>query len=147
MCSYCGCEAEPVVEALMADHGWIASRVRAIEQALETERTDDVGWLVAGLAEAFAHHAQLEESGLFAQLREAGEAVEEVDRLIEEHRRLIAGLSAQPAAEPARLRGLLADLIRHAEIEDTDLFPFAMQMLPNECWGLVEEVHQQLLAV
>jgi hemerythrin-like domain-containing protein len=35
--------------------------------------------------------------------------------------------------------------MRHAEVEDNDLFPFAMQMLPNECWDLVEKIHQRHL--
>jgi hypothetical protein len=71
MCSYCGCEAEPVIESLMADHAWIAARVRAIRQALEHRDSDSLGWLVRELAETFVRHTTLEEEGLFSQLRSA----------------------------------------------------------------------------
>jgi hypothetical protein len=71
MCSYCGCEAESVIAALMADH-----------------------------------------------------------------ERLRAALSAPDAiGDHRRLRGLLSELTRHAEVEDDDLFPFTMQQLPNACWA------------
>ena len=70
MCSYCGCEAESVIAALMADH----ERLRP--------------------------------------------ALSDPD----------------PTSDPGRLRRLLIELTRHAEMEDDDLFPFAMQQLPNACW-------------
>ncbi len=140
MCSYCGCEAEPVIEALMADHAWIASRVRAITRALGQNDTGNVQLLAAELAEEFGRHAALEEAGLFTQLREAGEAVDEVERLTVEHRQLAEGFSASVKSGGDSLGILLAMLMRHAQAEDNDLFPYAMQMLPNECWEEISRV-------
>lgn len=146
MCSYCGCEAEPVVETLMDDHAAIAGRTRRITDALAERRYRLAEALVAELARFFNHHRRMEEAGVFAQLRRAGEATEEVDRLIGEHRRLCAGLGRPDIVEhPHELRVLLGELSGHAETEDTDLFPFAMQTLPNPSWDLVEHAHQQLL--
>lgn len=136
MCSYCGCEAEAVVAGLMADHAVIADLVYRIRRTLEDRRFDQARDLTAHLAEAFEGHSFEEEAGLFAQLRAAGEAIEEVEDLIGDHRCLRPALS-DPAAvdDPQRLLLLLDDLMRHAEIEDNDLFPFAMQQLPDACWS------------
>jgi hypothetical protein len=37
--------------------------------------------------------------------------------------------------DPERLRRILADLAEHAEVEDSDLFPFAVQRLPDDRWA------------
>jgi hemerythrin-like domain-containing protein len=97
---------------------------------------DDAAGLTQELAEVFARHSRSEEAGLFAQLQQKGEAVEEVDRLVGEHRRLRPSLAAEDlVSDPKRLRQLLAELALHAEVEDNDLFPFAIQMLPDSCWS------------
>ena len=135
MCSYCGCEAESVVAELMADHAVIADLVYRARRALDERHFDEAEDLTTQLAEAFEGHSLEEEAGLFAQLRAAGEATEELDELISDHRRLRPALSDPVAvADPERLLGLLDDLMRHAEVEDYDLFPFAMQQLPDACW-------------
>lgn len=136
MCSYCGCEAESVVAGLMADHAVIADLVYRIRRALDERQFAEAAGLTARLGDAFEGHSLEEEAGLFAQLRSAGEAVEEVELLIGDHRRLRPALS-DPAAvdDPERLLGLLDELTRHAEVEDNDLFPYAMQQLPDACWS------------
>ncbi|HET9070272.1 MAG TPA: hemerythrin domain-containing protein [Acidimicrobiales bacterium] len=135
MCSYCGCEAEPAVRALMAEHDRIADlayRARAASVGGDPQ----AGALLAEVAAAFADHSRGEEAGLFAQLRLAGEGVEEVDELEAQHRRLRAAL-ADPtlAGRPTDLVAVLAELAEHAEREDDDLFPFALQRLPDESWS------------
>jgi hypothetical protein len=58
-----------------------------------------------------------------------------LDRLLEDHRRLRPGLSeARLEERPVRLRALLDELTRHAEVEDNDFFPFVLQTLPDSCW-------------
>lgn len=148
MCSYCGCEAEPVIASLMNDHAAIATRARRIRGALADNHLEAARRFVAELASFFEHHGQVEEAGLFAQLRDEGEAAGEVAGLVDDHRRLVAGLSRPDIVERRQdLEQLLAELLAHAEVEDSDLFPFAMQVLPNPCWALVEKVHQELLTV
>ena len=146
MCSHCGCEAVPVIETLMDNHTEIAARVRRIIQALDEHRLVQAAEFTTQLAATFAHHTAIEEAGLFAQLKESGTTTDDLDRLVIEHARLRAALG-DPGfiSEPSRLRTVLADLLRHAQGEDTNLFPLALQVLPTQRWDLIEAVHQQLL--
>lgn len=136
MCSYCGCEAEPVIERLMEDHALISDLIYRIGEALDSGCPEEAERLTATVAAEFERHSRGEEGGLFAQMTEAGEAVEEVERLVSEHRFLRPALREKGlAGDPTRLRSLLSMVTRHAEIEDNDLFPFALQQLPNERWA------------
>lgn len=146
MCSYCGCEAEPVIALLMDDHSRIASLVRDAEKYLETGDVDGAVESAAGIQVMFGRHSRMEEKGLFAQLQAAGEAIEEISALIVEHRKITAGLSAAAGARDGVLLARVLQLLTsHAQTEDNDLFPFALQRLPNEGWGLVEQVHRAIL--
>lgn len=141
MCSYCGCEAEPLVTALMDDHAVIADLAYRAGQALEAGDTASAGSLMAELAGRFEVHSFKEDTGLFAELAAAGEAVGEVERLLADHRRL-RPLLASPglAGQPDRLRAALADLEVHAQTEDNDLFPYALQVLPAASWDRVNHM-------
>jgi hypothetical protein len=124
-----------VIAALMADHARIADLVYRINQALDEERFGDAGRLTTRLAEDFDRHSREEEAGLFRQARMSGEGSEELDRLEADHRRLRPRLSEDRLVErPDCLRALLQDLTLHAEVEDSDFFPFVLQSLPNKCW-------------
>lgn len=121
---------------LMADHAEIADLVYRIGKTLDGRLWSDATALTARLADVFERHSRAEEAGLFAQLQRAGEAREEVAQLVAEHQHLRAALShPDPAADSHGLRLLLEELGRHAAIEDNDLFPYAMQQLPDECWA------------
>jgi hemerythrin-like domain-containing protein len=136
MCSYCGCEAESVIAGLMADHAKLGDLAYRICRALDDQRLDEAAGLIPELAKTFARHSLREETGLFAELRQRGEAVGEIDRLVGEHCRLRPALAAESLVNDVEsLRVLLAELAHHAEIEDNDLFPFAMQLLPDACWA------------
>lgn len=135
MCSYCGCEAEAAIASLTADHAVIADLSYRLHHAVVDRKTDEAVRLTVELADIFARHSRREEQGLFTQLLEAGEAVDEVGELVAQHRRLRADLSVDHAVNhPDRLVATLAELARHAEIEDYDLFPYAMQQMPDACW-------------
>lgn len=145
MCEFCGCEAVPVIEGLMADHVWITSRVHRILDAVDHCETEHLEWQVAGLATAFTHHAMLEEAGLLAELTAAGQAGDDVRRLTAEHRQIEAGLASYRVSSLDQLRAVLGQLLRHDRDEDDQVFPFAMQNLPIERWDRVEVVHQVML--
>ena len=145
MCEFCGCEAVPVIEGLMADHVWITTRVHRILDAVDRCETEHLEWQVAGLARTFTHHALVEEAGLLAELADAGQAGEEVMRLTAEHRQIEAGLASYRVSSLDQLRAVLALLLRHDQDEDDRLFPLAMQNLPTERWDRVEVVHQVML--
>lgn len=146
MCSYCGCEAEPVIAVLMDDHAAIASLVRNIGSCLDRGELTRAFACAGDLEMMFGCHARTEEMGLFAQLQAVGEAVEEVAALQADHRDILAGLAvAGGSRDTGLLRRVLDRLTVHAQTEDNDLFPFALQRLPNENWGLIEDVHQSML--
>jgi hypothetical protein len=148
VCDDCGCEAIPVIESLMDDHAAMAVWARRITETLEQQRSADVGALTHQLAGCFRHHVEVEHVGLFSQLREAGEASEQVDRLSSESHRLSNDLS-DPALswQSDRLRTLLADVVRYGKVENEELYPLALRRLPTRQWGPIENVHQRMLTV
>jgi hypothetical protein len=124
-----------VIAMLMADHAEIAGLAYGIRRALDEGRPDDAGLFTNRLARQFERHSHSEEAGLFRQARLSREGTGELDRLEEDHRRLRHGLGQEKLAQqPDRLRTLLEDLTRHAEVEDNDFFPFVLQSLPDRCW-------------
>ena len=141
MCSYCGCEAEPLITALMDDHAAMADLAYRAGQALDSGDIASARSLMAELSGRFEVHSFKEDAGLFAELAAAGEAAGEVERLLADHRRL-RPLLASPglAGRPDRLRAALADLELHAQTEDNDLFPYALQVLPAASWDRVNHM-------
>jgi hemerythrin-like domain-containing protein len=107
---------------------------------------DNAVQLVAELVDVFDRHRAKEEAGLFCQLHQTRDADAQLDRLCDEDEKARAQLAGwETSVDPGALRQALGDLMRHAEVEDADLFPFAMQYLPGDRWELVEQVHQRLL--
>ena len=148
VCSHCGCDAIPVIEALMADHAVMAANVRRIERALDAQKPVSANSLTAELARSFAHHRLVEHAGLFSQLLEAGELQERIDRLELEDAQLSAALvEADARTQPERLRRVLAQLVVHNNLENNEVFPLALQLLPLERWGAVEAIHQRFLVM
>ena len=141
MCSYCGCEAEPLITALMDQHAVIADLAYQVDQALRTGATNRTQTLMVELGQRFEEHSSKEEAGLFAELAGAGEALEMLTQLWADHRRLRPLLASSGLAdEPSRLRMVLADLAEHAQTEDCDLFPYALQVLSAEAWDRINHM-------
>lgn len=139
MCTYCGCEAQTSIRDLMRDHAVIAQLSSSIMDALDEVATLRLESLVEQLAERFLLHSRIEEAGLFAELRAAGEAGTELAGLVSDHARLQASLSdPRIATQRDQLIATLEELRSHAELEDTDLFPFALQVLPTSSWERIE---------
>lgn len=140
MCSYCGCEAEKVIKSLTDEHQEIATVARNIVDSLDQYDIESAASLTARLAVLFDRHGRSEEEGLFRQLLLAGEAVEEVEKLLKDHLKFRTGFFDPTATLlPEKLRQLIQELSDHAELEETDLFPYAWQVLPGVSWDLVEE--------
>ena len=145
MCSYCGCEAEGVIAELMADHEEIALLAERIASALDAGDTGRAAGLAAEVAARFDVHARKEERGLFAQLILADVAGGSVGQLEGQHGELRAALrNADAVARPGELRAALDALCSHADEEDTDLFPAAMQLLPDQRWAAVAAAHREV---
>ncbi len=139
MCSYCGCEAEKVMKALTDEHVEIAELARKVIGELGRGDLDSTAELVTQLAILFDRHGRFEETGLFKQLVQADEAVEEVERLLKDHLKFRTGFfDPNLASQPDRLRSLIQELLDHAELEETDLFPYAWQVLSGLSWDFIE---------
>jgi hemerythrin-like domain-containing protein len=128
------------MKALTDQHQGIEALTRQVAGALDSEDIAEAASATAKLGALFDRHGRAEEQGLLRQLLLAGEAVEEVERLLSEHEKFRAGLfDPTVVSRPDELRLLLRALLDHAELEETDLFPYAWQVLSGESWDLVEE--------
>lgn len=143
MCSYCGCESEAVIAGLMADHEMVGVLAHQATSAHERGDTDEAVVTSARIAALFDAHGEEEETGLFAELKAQGLALDAVARLEADHHRIGVGLGLLAAGDTAALPQVLAELLDHAEREDTDLFPAALQLLPDECWARIKKIHNE----
>jgi hemerythrin-like domain-containing protein len=135
VCTYCGCEELPAIAHLAHEHDEIERLAFDVTAALEAGRRQQASALLANLVRAFEQHAAGEEAGLFEQLRQAGEGLSELDRLVAEHRTFREQLTDECLLDDlARTQRALRELCEHADVEDTDLFPFAQQVLPDWRW-------------
>ena len=142
MCSYCGCESEAVVAELMAEHETVGVLVRRATAALAAGDQEAAVQTCADIAVLFDAHADKEEAGLLGELGAEGLATDVVTGLEEDHRRIEVGLALLAAGDTSHLGRVLADLVDHAEREDSDLFPAALQLLPDDAWTRIRKVHQ-----
>lgn len=135
MCTYCGSEAETELCSLAHDHAEMQELASEVGAALEAHESGRAHELMARLLDLFDDHVAEEERGLFRELASAGESSEEVTWLESEHRALRQGLCLAVLEGLGGARGPLSELCRHADREDTDLFPYAQQVLKDERWA------------
>jgi hypothetical protein len=135
VCTYCKCGPETELCSLANDHAEMGDLASEIGAALDADQLGRAQELMSKLLNLFDAHVAEEESGLFRQLEDAGEASEEVGWLEAEHRALRRELSVAVSEDLRSVRGPLSDLCRHADREDCDLFRFAQQVLSDERWA------------
>ena len=143
MCSYCGCESEAVIAELMGEHAAIASMVDQVSAALHRGDRSEAESVCARIGAMFARHGRMEEDGLFSELRADPIATGTVAELEQDHRRLYEGLARVPTASAGEILEMLAELLDHANREDTDVFPTALQVLPDRAWERIAYVHRE----
>ncbi|MHB1446311.1 MAG: hemerythrin domain-containing protein [Acidimicrobiales bacterium] len=142
MCSYCGCDAEALLAELMAEHEQISLLARQATAALDRgDRTAAVA-VCGEIASLFRAHGAKEESGLFAELRGEGLAVDSVVALEREHRELEVGIARLAGDDLAAIRSVLAQLMDHADRESTDLFPMSVMLLSNSAWSRISRTQE-----
>lgn len=141
MCSYCGCESETVISELMGEHATISALAREVQAALHQGDRGRAERACAEIASLFSVHGQKEERGLFTELALDSLATATVAELAADHRRLDAALAAAPGMDEKAIASVLDDLLGHANREDTDVFPTALQILPDDAWERVKKVH------
>lgn len=137
MCTYCGSETETGLCSLAHDHAEMGDLASEVGAALDAHQLAHAHDLMSKLLDLYDEHVAEEESGLFRQLADAGEAVDEVSWLESEHRTLRRGLSLAVLEGFRSVRSVLTELCRHVDMEDTDLFPFAQQVLADKRWAVL----------
>ncbi|HET9076883.1 MAG TPA: hemerythrin domain-containing protein [Acidimicrobiales bacterium] len=127
----------------MDDHAVMADLAYRVGRALESADPDTARMLMGELAGRFRRHSLQEEAGLFAELAAAGDVCDagsELERLMSQHAQLRGLLASDELVlQPERLRAVLADLADHAEAEEDDLFPYALQRLPAPSWDRINQ--------
>jgi len=126
----------------MADHEKIGLLAQRAATALAEGDRDRAVASCAQIASIFDVHAVKEEAGLFAEARAEGLAGDVLGRLEEDHGSLEVDLALLAGGDTTHLGRILADLVDHAEREDSDLFPAVLQLLSNEAWARIKKVHQ-----
>ncbi|HET6795334.1 MAG TPA: hemerythrin domain-containing protein [Acidimicrobiales bacterium] len=144
MCSYCGCEAEAVLVELMDDHATIAGLAAGAISAREAGDHDEAVALCSRIAALFAVHADKEESGVLGELRSAWGPDAAITEVLDDHVDLRADLAALASGALDGMEATLGRLVRHADREDTDIFPAAMTLLPDQAWARIQRVHDSL---
>ena len=143
MCDYCDCRSQPQIAALSAEHERLLAITAAIRRGLAAGRA--VRPELDELTELLAPHAQKEEVGLFAVLRQAGVAEDYVGHFEEEHRRL-EGLLETAGSEDQAATALVDLLDEHILREETDMFPAARQLLDAAQWDTIDEAVSDAVA-
>jgi hemerythrin-like domain-containing protein len=138
MCNYCGCRDFPLIGRLSDEHEAISDAAGRLRTAIHRA---DPGALTAldDLLALLMPHTDLEEGGLFAELRAEGSLAEAVARLCAEHRDIHGVLGRVDRAAPdwAAVLAALDRLHRHIDNEEHGLFPAAVIALPIPAWDRI----------
>jgi hypothetical protein len=143
MCDYCSCRLQPLIGELGAQHEDLLDRTGRIERAL------DAGDLTTAHAELdlldaeLEPHLRLEERSLFPALASDALFGDTLSALERDH-------AAVRAAEPPLTdddwvpfaRRHLAELRAHIFVEETDVFPAAVQFVAPAVWDEAEVAAQ-----
>ena len=136
MCDYCDCRSHLEITALSADHEALLSVTAAMGESLAAGHPVS-GHHVDELRGLLVPHAQREEVGLFAAMRDAGVDPHYVGWFEDDHQR-IEGLLATAAHDCSAARLLIELVEDHILREETDMFPAARQLLDPDQWDAVD---------
>ena len=139
MCDYCDCRAQRELADLSADHELLLILTRRIRTAAPSS----LAFWRSELAASLLPHAEREERGVFAALRDSDVDSSYVDRFEDDHRRVHELLETE--ATPEALAELVDLLEDHIQREETDLFPAARQLVTPERWDAVDRAGAEAL--
>ena len=141
MCDYCDCRSHPQIASLSVDHEQILALLVGLRKAIDGADAEPARPLIARLHDLLDRHAELEDRGVFTELRRADidsdyVAMFELDH--DEIHRLLDESAAGEWQQPAR--DLIRLLAEHIAREESDLFPAAHQLLRPDQWDAVDAV-------
>lgn len=134
MCDHCGCRELTPVRRLMAEHERLLDLAGEVRAALRHGDEPSARRSFDELLALLWPHVRAEERGLFSVLRRAGEFVEYLDRLENDHRAFGAAAAAADGDWARRVPAILDELREHIEAEEYGLFPAALAALGGEQW-------------
>lgn len=138
MCSYCGCQALPVIRLLTVQHEEIINTLGEVRRAFEVGALLDSQGHAVELAELLRAHNKLEEQGLFDALDSDVDFAESLAKLRVEHHE-IDGLIAQiVSGDVARVSELETILRNNISNEENGLFPASAVTLDGLVWDEIE---------
>lgn len=138
MCSYCGCQALPVIRLLTLQHEDVINKLGEARRASEVGAQEECQKYAQELADLLAIHNKLEEDGLFDALMPDEEFGESLEKLRLEHHEvdvLVARIIAGEVALMAQLENLLRNNISN---EENGLFPASAVTLDGSVWDQIE---------
>jgi len=138
MCSYCGCQALPVIRLLTVQHEEIINKLGEVRRTSETNAILDCQKHANELAELLRAHNKLEEMGLFEALASDSEFSETLEKLRLEHDEidtLVARIVSGEFALVSELETLLRNNISN---EENGLFPASAVTLDGIVWDHIE---------
>ena len=139
MCSYCGCQALPVIRLLTIQHEEIINKFGELRRTSEMGATHEYQEHARELADLLAVHNKLEEDGLFDALMPDEEFAESLAKLRFEHDE-IDGLVARIISGEIALTVELETLLRNnISNEENGLFPASAVTLDGSVWDQIEE--------
>jgi len=138
MCSYCGCQALPVIRLLTIQHEHVINKLGEVRRASEVGARVECQKYAQELADLLAVHNKLEEDGLFEALMPDEEFGESLAKLRLEHHEidaLVARIVSGEFALVAQLENLLRNNISN---EENGLFPASAVTLDGSVWDKIE---------
>jgi hemerythrin superfamily protein len=138
MCSYCGCQALPVIRLLTIQHEQVINKLGEIRRSSEASATEKCQEFARDLAELLAVHNKLEEEGLFNALQADQDFGETIVKLRQEHDEidgLVARIISGEIDLVMELERLLRDNISN---EENGLFPASAVTLDGGTWDRIE---------
>jgi hypothetical protein len=140
MCSYCGCLAITVMEALSREHDQIIEAAGVLRRAADAGDAFGVLSAADALSALLAPHTEGEERGIFRELRAVPEFTTHVDDLCAEHDELDAELAGIMAGDSTLVAAFLRRLRLHIDREEDGLFPAAAIALDGQAWDRIDAV-------
>jgi len=138
MCSYCGCQALPVIRLLTIQHEEIVNKFGEVRRASEVGAADECQKHARELADLLVIHNKLEEDGLFDALAPDEEFSESLAKLRLEHDE-IDGLVARVISGEIGLTTELEVFLRNnISNEENGLFPASAVTLDGSVWDQIE---------
>lgn len=141
MCSYCGCQALPVIRLLTVQHEEIINKLGEVRRTFEAGALLDSQRHAGELAELLRSHNKLEEQGLFDALASDVEFADSLAKLRVEHHDidgLIARIVSGEFTQVSKLESILRNNISN---EENGLFPASAVTLDGIAWDQIEATH------